>query len=238
MVDIWKTHPISTCASLWYRHLSPGWTVHVGVPQTHLNFLLLGISPLCGLQQQHGWWQQRIGFSSQCRRYSSTEDTGNWELCSACGKGTCLKCKLSEFTVSKFVYDFHKAKSWDTWFRCSCQTGAAWRRERPRVQGHRVTEGSQFCHPGTPGLTLSFQRLMCTPQPALSQAPPPQGGHFYNAFFSSPGDHWQCSEAKQPRWKAVLVVARSHACHTRGAKRTPRTTSPPSFFIMGKWAHK
>lgn len=36
----------------------------------------------------------------------------------------------------------------------------------------------------------------------------------------------------------MLVVARPHACHTSGAKRTPRTTSPPPFFIKGKWVHK
>ncbi|KAI1238543.1 hypothetical protein IHE44_0013277 [Lamprotornis superbus] len=56
-------------------------------------------------------------------------------------------------------------------------------------------EGSPFCHPGTPGLTLPLQRLMCTPWPALSQAPP-KGGHFCNALFSSPGDNCQCTEAK------------------------------------------
>lgn len=174
LLNIWKTHPISTCASLWYRHLSPSWTVHTGVPQTHLNYLLLCTSPVCGLQQQHWWWQQRMGFSSQCSRSMAVQrilqGTESMELCSACGKGTCLECKLWQFTVSKLVHDFQKERSWDTWFTCSCQTGAAWRkgpefRETKSLRAHSS-------HPGTLGLARPLQRLMCTLWSALSQAPP------------------------------------------------------------------
>lgn len=91
------------------------------------------------------------------------QEIESMELCSACGKGNCLKCKLWQFTVSRFVYDFQKRKSWDTWFRCLCQTGAAWRRERLQVQRHQVSlraySSAILGHLGS----LSHSRGFCAP---------------------------------------------------------------------------